>query len=418
VPGPTHSGHYRNPAPLEDGGIVVAHASQQEGTENLGTPTAPIPNYRFRLRFMAAGQGGFLTAGAELTSGISEAVTWFTPDQAAYSGELWELSPVEVRARTVPPNLVEPALANPERLALGAAGVAEAALRQFRREQNLGLIVVRNATDRDKADKQQPHNLRVPGGVQTVGTGGTIYDIAYFQMIQGDQVRGIGGAATPDPGRRVLARFLHEPAAIANNLPNPTGPEGSAPLFADGSTAIFVPAQRALSWQITAPDGTPIVRERFRVTLQAGEIRMCEGCRGGSSGRVARSARSALRGSARRWSKAPESAVRALRPTFPVHVLRRGSSDPRRGDAADLGEHGIVLGAHRLVVVACIEVGGDDDRRAPWRPDRGDVVVLVRHARGAAGAGLVAGDPVVRQPGAKPALAGLGRHHPRAQARE
>ena len=41
-----------------------------------------------------------------------------------------------------------------------------------------------------------------------------------------------------------------------------------------------MPARRALSWQTTAPNGTPIVRERFWLTVQPGEIRMCEGCHG------------------------------------------------------------------------------------------------------------------------------------------
>jgi len=282
VPGGNHSGHYRNPIMLADGNtIVVAHASEQGGLDNLGTVSAPIPNYRFRLKFMTAAGGGFMTAGNTLTAGIQKTVSWFNPDiTVSYSGELWELSPVEVRSRPVPPMQVEPPLGNPELQAFAAAGVAESTLRRFLRDNNLGLIVVRNNTHRDKADKQQPFNLRVPGGVQTVANGGTLYDIAHFQAIQGDQVRGIGGVATPNPGRRVLSRFLHESAAVANNLPNVGGPAGSAPIFADGSTAMFVPGRRALSWQTTAPNGTPVVRERFWLTVQSGEIRACAGCHG------------------------------------------------------------------------------------------------------------------------------------------
>ncbi len=280
VPGPTHSGHYRNPHVLANGTVVVAHTAEQGGVDNLGTALAPVPNYRFRLKFMTAGAGDFMTAGSELTPGISKNVNWWNPDQmASYSGELWELSPVEVRARPVPPATLAPPLAPAEQQAFATAGVGEAALRQFLRQQDLGLVVVRNTTHRDQADKQQPYRLRVPGGVQT-GTGGTIYDIAHFQAFQGDQVRGIGGSTSPNPGRRVLSRFLHEPAATANNLPNSGGPEGSAPIFPDGSTAMFVPARRAMSWQVTAPDGTPVVRERFWLTLQPGEIRTCGGCHG------------------------------------------------------------------------------------------------------------------------------------------
>ena len=35
-----------------------------------------------------------------------------------------------------------------------------------------GLMTTRALTTRDRADRQQPYNLRVPGGVQTTGAGG------------------------------------------------------------------------------------------------------------------------------------------------------------------------------------------------------------------------------------------------------
>jgi hypothetical protein len=281
TPGPTHSGHYRNPLVLSDGTIVVAHAPEQGGLANLGTNAEPIPNYRFRLKLMTAGSGSFLTAGANLTAGINETVNWWSPDIAvSYTGELWELSPVEVRVRAVPPSLAEPTLGAPEQQAFATAGVSEATFRRYLRQQGLGVLSVRNNTHRDKADRQQPFRLRVPGGVQTAPGSGTLYDIVHFQAVQGDQVRGIGGTSSPTPGRRVVPRFLHDTAATSQNLPNPGGPQGSAPIFADGSTAMFVPTRRALSWQTTAADGTPVVRERFWLTVQPGEIRACDGCHG------------------------------------------------------------------------------------------------------------------------------------------
>ncbi len=281
TPGPTHSGHYRNPLVLSDGSIVVAHAPEQGGVANLGTNAAPIPNYRFRLKLMTAGSGGFLTAGANLTAGINETANWWSPDIAvSYTGELWELSPVEVRTRAVPPSLAEPTLGAPEQQAFATSGVSEATFRRYLRQQGLGVLSVRNNTHRDKADRQQPFRLRVPGGVQTAPGSGTLYDIVHFQAVQGDQVRGIGGTATPTPGRRVVPRFLHDTAATSQNLPNPGGPQGSAPIFSDGSTAMFVPTRRALSWQTTGADGTSVVRERFWLTVQPGEIRACDGCHG------------------------------------------------------------------------------------------------------------------------------------------
>lgn len=281
APAADHSGHYRNPLVLSNGSLVVAHTTQQGGVANLGSATAPEPNYRFRLKTMVAGVGGFMTAGTALTPGISKTVSFFNPDaQVSYTGELWELSPVEVRARPVPAITVEPALASSEVQSFTQAGVSAATFRQFMRRNGLGLLVVRNNTHRDRADRQQPFNLRVPGGVSAFGAGGTIYDIVHFQTIQGDQVRGIGGSSSPNSGRRVLPRFLHEPAAVANNLPNPGGPAGSVPIFSDGSSAVFVPAQRSLSWQQTAANGTPVVRERYWLTVQPGEIRACGGCHG------------------------------------------------------------------------------------------------------------------------------------------
>jgi hypothetical protein len=44
--------------------------------------------------------------------------------------------------------------------------------------------------------------------------------------------------------------------------------------------AAFVPARRALTWQLTDPNGSPVVRERFWLTFQPGEIRTCTSCHG------------------------------------------------------------------------------------------------------------------------------------------
>ena len=41
-----------------------------------------------------------------------------------------------------------------------------------------------------------------------------------------------------------------------------------------------MPAGRALSWQLTNAAGEPVVRERYWVTMQAGEVRVCASCHG------------------------------------------------------------------------------------------------------------------------------------------
>ncbi len=88
----------------------------------------------------------------------------------------------------------------------------------------------------------------------------------------------MGGTASPDPGRRVLAQEMHDPEV--DNPPAPQGPAGSVALGADGSMAALVPARRAMTWQMTEPDGTPAVRERYWLTFQPGEIRLCTSCHG------------------------------------------------------------------------------------------------------------------------------------------
>jgi hypothetical protein len=138
--------------------------------------------------------------------------------------------------------------------------------------------VSRNVTTRDRADRQQPFNLRVPGGAQTLGAAGKVYDVRYLQFYQADQIRGLGGPTSPNPGRRPLAQVMHAPEVT--NPPNPTGPPGSVRIGLDGSMASLVPARRAMSWHLTDPAGVPVVRERYWLSFQPGEIRTCASCHG------------------------------------------------------------------------------------------------------------------------------------------
>ncbi|HWU52248.1 MAG TPA: hypothetical protein VN153_05475, partial [Tahibacter sp.] len=98
------SGHFRNPLPLSDGQLIAAHTMQWRQAGNDGTRTAPQPRYQFRLKRLVLGPGGYYVAAENLTAGISKSVSFWDPDYAvSYNGPLWELSPVEVRARPVPP---------------------------------------------------------------------------------------------------------------------------------------------------------------------------------------------------------------------------------------------------------------------------------------------------------------------------
>jgi hypothetical protein len=261
-------GRFRNPLPLVSGDMVASYTADA----NFGASS------RMRLHQLNVNGEGMFVAGTALTPGIRKTVSWWT-DAATpreYTGELWELEPVEVVARTPPPVTSHPAVDAPERAVLDGEGVEEDVLREWLRSNELALIVTRNQTSRDRGDTQQPFNLRVPGGVRKTRGNGRVYDIAHYQIVQANLVRGYGNNIR---GRRPVA----QPMSVAANLPNAEGPAGSVRIAADGSTAAFVPANRALSWQTVDPAGEPIVRERVWVTLQPGEIRTCAGCHGENS---------------------------------------------------------------------------------------------------------------------------------------
>ncbi len=278
-PPPNHSGHYRNPLPLSDGTVLVAHTAETRADRNDGTRALPVSRYDFRLKLLQAGPGGYQVAGPPLTPAIRKTLWFWDPDVRVdyVNVAMWELDPVEVRARAVPPSPTE-ALEAPEASVFADEDVDPAVFREYLRQRGLALAVSRNVTTRDRADRQQPFNLRVPGGAQTLGAGGKIYDVRYMQFYQADQIRGLCGYTSPNPGRRPLAQVMHAPEVT--NPPNPTGPAGSVRVGLDGSMASLVPARRAMSWHLTDPAGVPVVRERYWLSFQPGEIRTCASCHG------------------------------------------------------------------------------------------------------------------------------------------
>ncbi len=282
---PGHSGFYRNPLPLSDGTLLTVHTSETRADANEGTAASPVSRYSFRIQSLAPAGDGTLVADQMLTTGIVKSVAYWDPDtRVTYTDvTLWELDPVEVkpRAKPVAPASPLPAL---EASIFSQEGVDPAAFEAWLAQKNLAVIVSRDVTTRDALDQQQPFNLRIAGTAhQTAPTGGKLYDVAHLQLFQADQIRGVGGTTSPRSGRRVLAQVMHEPMVIATNLPNPGGPPGSVRLGNDGSMAAFVPAHRAVTWQMTDPAGTPVVRERYWLTFQPGEVRVCTSCHGLSS---------------------------------------------------------------------------------------------------------------------------------------
>ncbi len=277
APAAGHSGMYRNPLPMSDGSLLAVHTAETRLEQNDGTRALPRYRYQLRIKSLAA-SGDVFTADQPITPGTSKAIWYWDPDtRVDFDGVLWELDPVEVVARAKPARPAD-ALESPESAVLQEEGVAESQLRAWLTANDLALIVTRNNTIRDRGERQQPFNLQVPGGVKTVGDGGKVYNVAHLQMFQADQVRGYGGTASPKVGRRVLAQAMHDPKA--QNPSGTGGPTGSVKLAADGSSAAFVPARRAMTWQLTDAGGAAVVRERNWITFQPGEIRTCASCHG------------------------------------------------------------------------------------------------------------------------------------------
>ena len=273
-PSPNHSGLYRSPLPLSNGRVIVSHSPETRQDADVGTPTAPRSRYAYRLKLLEESSAGVFVGRQTLTSGIRKTVSWWDPDKiVTYDGELWELDAVEVRPRTRPVPAMAP-LAPAVQQVLAQQGVGLEGLSAYLREHGLALLVSLNVTTRDRADQQQPFNLRVAGSsTETRGAGGKTYEIARLQLFQADQIRGLGGVTSPRPGRRVLAQPVHVQGA-------PIPVSASVTIEPDGSMAALVPAGRALSWQLTNAAGEPVVRERYWVTMQAGEVRVCASCHG------------------------------------------------------------------------------------------------------------------------------------------
>ncbi len=226
--------------------------------------------------------GSSWTTNALITGGLTNtAAYWDGATLVTFTGQLWELQPVEVRVRPMP-TPVHTGVAPIEQQVFAEEGVDLPAFQADLAARGLALSVSRNVTARDAADKQQPYNLQVPGGARTVGTNsGPVYNITHLQFLQGDYLRGYTlGTTNVQPGRRVLAVPMHDAAGFnpAGNAANP--PPGGTELAPDGSQATFVPAGRALTWQLTGLTNESIVKERYWITFRPGEVRTCANCHG------------------------------------------------------------------------------------------------------------------------------------------
>ncbi len=275
TPPANHPGHFRNATPLSDSTLIAVHSDSPYRDKTNGGPLTSL--YNFRLVQMLPGNP-YYTKGARLiANGITKSVSYWDNSinqQVSYSGQLWELDPVEVRARQVPVKHSNALPAIEQQILSdelgGQAGIDE--FQNYLQAHNLALVVSRNVTRR--ADKQQDYNLKIYGSAtQSVEPGAVPLEIAFMQFLQADLLRGY---TKFNAGRRPMPTTMHEGLlpVVAN------APSSSVQLGSDGSMAALIPARRAVTWQMLGADGAPVVRERYWVTFAPGEMRTCTNCHG------------------------------------------------------------------------------------------------------------------------------------------
>jgi hypothetical protein len=279
---------YRNPLPLSDGNLLAVHSAVKQYDSNTGADAQhPLSRYDFKMRML-------ITSGANLVPDFSTTLVtepnvslsyYANGTLVTYSGApLWELDPVEVVAPGSKPAQLGTSIAGVEQTVFDEEGVHAPTMQNYLRTHNLAMVINRDSTRRDAADKQQPYNLKVSwSGTQTVGAGGKIYDIGWLQILQADAIRAFtlssNANALPQPGRRRLPVPLHDSVA---EMPVVQGaPTGAVKLGTDGSWAAIVPAGRAVTWHLMDGTGTKSqIKERYWVTFAPGEIRTCAVCHG------------------------------------------------------------------------------------------------------------------------------------------
>jgi hypothetical protein len=224
----------------------------------------------------------YWTTNLYLTAGIpSTSIYYDGPTLVTNTATLWELQPVEIRARPIPVPVSTGV--NPiEQQVFVEESVDLPTFQADLAQRGLALVISRNITARDGADRQQPYNLRVPGGVSSIANSGKVYDITHLQYLQADYLRGYSnGPSGPQPGRRILAVPMHATTNINYASSKPNAPQGGTEIMSDGSQATFIPANRGITWQLTGTNNNDsVVKERYWISFRPGEVRTCANCHG------------------------------------------------------------------------------------------------------------------------------------------
>jgi len=299
------SGSGRLMATVATGPVITTSYGGHQTQGEIGTDFIPNRDNPFKITVSPPSTKTNLQTGTKLvptnfhTANVTNIVDG---SNQTFSGQLWELQPVEVRIRTIaeiPPSDRTETLQSPEKQMFREAGVSVSAFKSWLKENDLAMVVSRNVTSRDANDKQQPFNLKVGnGGAGSVD--GNIdtpdYIVKGIQFFQGDYTRGYNATGFYEQeGRRVKATNLHADKGANRKTSIPGGTE----IGHDGSMAMIVPAKRALTWQLVGtneaeeeaaeqaghptPENEPIVRERYWLSFSSGEVRLCVNCHGSNT---------------------------------------------------------------------------------------------------------------------------------------
>jgi hypothetical protein len=277
---------YRDPMPMSDGLLVAAFTATPTAINNgwdtnTGTASFPISQHHFRLRTLTNG-GASYSAAALLTAGITNnSIYWDGATLVTNRGTMWELQPVEVRSRQEP---AAPAagIAAVEAAVFAQEAVDASVFRSDLIARELALVMSRNVTARDAADKQQPYNLFVPGGTNSIANAGKAYAITHLSFLEADYLRGYTYNTTNmQPGRRILATPMQATTTFNYTSSKSNAPLGGTELMSDGSQATIVPANRAMTWHLTGTNNNDsVTKERYWISFRPGEIRTCANCHG------------------------------------------------------------------------------------------------------------------------------------------
>ncbi len=286
---------YRTPVPLADGNLVASHIAVRQSDYNTGTVASPVPvsGYAFRLRSLKppVSPAVYYTNDVTLTTGITINTSYYVGSTlVSYNGFAWELDPTEIAPRTAPAAPGAPVIHAVTTAQFAAANVHIPTFQNYLVAQNAALSVSFDVTKRDQHDTQQPFNLRVawsgyqtlkPGTINTAGSPGVPYDIAWVRFYQADLRRGYAlTGSTPLAGRRIVSTPMHD--TMSENVQTAGAPTGAVRIGDDGSVAAILPAGKAMTWEMLNNDAakTSQVKEKFWVTFQPGEIRTCTNCHG------------------------------------------------------------------------------------------------------------------------------------------